>query len=142
MKFSGSDKKISLEQILDVEKKISLTFPEKLRETYLLANGGEPEPYVFRKNRVEAVVNEFLPLISKNSETAVEVYVELAQKKSLIPLYMMPFAADPGGDYFLVDTRKQNGEVHLYRHDTSAKNPILNLKIGIGEFWGLLEEEE
>ena len=64
----------------------------------------------------------------------------LVVKERLVPVTMVPFAVDPGGDYFFVDTTTTDGHVYIYRHDTAHEN-LRSLGCGFDEFLASLVEE-
>ena len=142
MRFVEPGRAIDAAELTEIESRLGLTFPMALRETYLAANGGCPEPYVYNGRHVETVVSELLPLISDEHGTAVQTYERLVRRLRLVPDRLFPFAVDGGGDYFFVDCAHQEGRVFFYRSDTACDNKLLDLGVGLAEFWAGLEEEE
>lgn len=142
MRFTGPENALDAKTLAEIESRLGLTFPAALRETYLAANGGCPEPYVYNGTRIETVVSELLPLVSDDHGTAVQTYERLVRKLKLVPCHLFPFAVDGGGDYFFVDCADEAGAVFFYRSDTASDEKLLDLGVGLAEFWQRLEEEE
>lgn len=140
MKFLNPEKKLSKQQIQRVELSLGIKFPSLLVEYYLKSNGGEPEPYVFQKGRLDTVVSEFLPLISNELDTSPEVYKDLVLSKQIVPNNLYPFAIDGGGDYFFLDLSDTKLATYFYMHDTVRKRPLVNLRMSFGEFWQSLKQ--
>src|SRR5688572_6272677 len=135
MKLLNPGKKLTRQAIERVAREFQLTFPDSLISLYLQANGGEPETYVFQKGSIDTVVTEFLALTSTEFDTSPEVYRDLVLAKQIVPKHLYPFAIDGGGDYFFIDTSDAKEGVYLYLHDTSRKNPLVNLKMTFADFW-------
>jgi len=139
--MKSDDLPLSLEQIWAVERQLGFALPESLKRSYLAANGGEPEPYVFENDDVDTVVSQFLPLISPKRSTSVDIYRRLVLQKQLVDSRFFPFAVDGGGDYFFVDVLTPEGEVYFYRSDNDPGDELLDLHMGLNKFWSSLREE-
>ena len=124
-----------------MERLLGFSFPEPLRSSYLAANGGEPDPYVFQNDDVDTVVSQFLPLVSSSRGTSVDAYRRLVKQKKIVSPHFFPFAVDGGGDYFFVDMRTPVGDVYFYRSDCESDQMLLNLHMSLDEFWSSLSEE-
>ena len=142
MKFINSEPPIGAREITNAETTFGITFPPAVRNLYLSANGGNPEPYVFETDKIDTVIAEFLPLKSSRKGTALKSYERLVLDKKLVPQQFFPFAIDGGGDYFFVDCSTSNGAVFFYKSDSAASDHLLNLKLGFEQFWGLLKGEK
>ncbi len=142
MKFDDTEPSITLQDVAVVEASLGIRFPATLRDLYIHANGGNPEPYVFENKNLDTVVTEFLPLISEVREAAVKVYKRLVLDKRLVPLHFFPFAIDGGGDYFFIDCSTADGAVHFYRSDSLKSEKLLNLELNFNTFWSSLKGEE
>jgi hypothetical protein len=101
MEFLNPDPALTEVQIKECETACGLRLPQALRETYLSANGGRPNPYVFEK-KIDTAISQFLPLMTKveRRETALDVYQDLVLERAIVPITYFPFAVDGGGDYF------------------------------------------
>ena len=121
---------------------MGLRFPQSLREHYLRANGGYPEPYIYEDDNVDTAVQACLPL-RRGKGSAIDVYEDHVLSKAFVPRHLFPFARDPGGDNFYVDTLSPLGMVYLYRHDVgTGEEPLVALNVGIDEFWSRLKPDE
>lgn len=139
MRFLGAKEPLTEEQLDAYEHRLGLTFPPPLRKHYLRTNGGSPEPYMYEDENVDTVVNDCLPLLPAG-ESAVSVYNDHVLAKGFVPRHFFPFAVDPGGDYFYVDTSSADGTVYLYRHDTAFEH-LIPLNVGLDEFWSRLKPD-
>lgn len=143
MRFDNPEVPITLDEIILIESKLTLSFPQELKEQYLFSNGGSPDPYVYEDDNLDTVVSSFLPLISsRGKRTAIDTYKNLVQSKKIVPRNYFPFAADGGGDYFFVDCDSNDGIVYFYRSDSADEDgPLLSLGVGAKEFWSRLKPE-
>lgn len=141
MKFLGSEPSISLAEIEKLEKASGFTLPISLRELYILSNGGSPEPYVFENDQLDTVVSELLPIASSKKGTSINAYQRLVLGKKIVPRQFFPFAIDGGGDYFFADCTTSDARVFFYRSDTADADHLLNLDMGLEEFWSFLKSE-
>lgn len=117
----------------EVQREFELTIPEVVKDFYLANNGGQPSPFMFRTEDHEIVVNAILPLISKRrSDTVIDCYVSLVLTKKLVPKSLFPFAIDPGGEFFFVDTDSPLGAVFLFNSDIME---IQKLSDSFVQFW-------
>lgn len=133
VEFIECEAPATAEEIEAVEKYVGYRFPAGLRRLFESANGGRPEPYIFRHGRIDTAVSECLPLrTGKNS--ALATYEILIRQKKLLPDNYFPFAVDGTGDYFFVDCTSADALVTLYVHDTAFEH-VVPLNIGIEEFW-------
>jgi hypothetical protein len=123
----------SNEQIDDLEHRLGLQFPADLRRLFREANGGRPEPYVYRDDNHDTDVSECLAL-RPGRGSALWTYELLVLSKQLVPRHFFPFAVDSGGDCFFVDCSVARSGVYVYVHDTAFER--LRLLCGsIDEFW-------
>lgn len=133
MKFTDCESSLTDDQIQAFEKELALTFPIGLRRHFGSANGGRPEPYIYRDENVDAVISECLPL-RYGKGSALSVYENLVIAKKLLPQHFFPFAVDAGGDVFFVDCLSSDGSVYVYQHDTAFEH-LVHLGVSIDDFW-------
>lgn len=141
MRFDNSERPVSERDIESVETTLGISLPAELRASYLLSNGGCPNPYVFENDEVDTVVAAFLPLKAAAQETAVDVYRHLVLAESVVAAELFPFAADGGGDYFFVDCSPDTGDVYFFASDTASGGELIALGLSVEEFWSGLKEE-
>jgi len=127
------------EEIDDLEKRIGFTLPLGLRELFRIANGGRPEPSVYRDDDNDTDVSECLALREGNG-SALWTYELFVLSKQLVPRTFFPFALDSGGDCFFVDCSIAQSPVFLYVHDTAFEH-LRSLNVSLEEFWDRLTEE-
>lgn len=145
MKFTSLDRIPSLDEIISIESRLGITFPESLRDLFLTFNGGIPDPYVFRIDDLHTVVSETLPLISEQGrDTALESYESLVLRKHIVPTNFFPFAVDGGGDYFFVDCQESEATVYFYRSDGffAPDDPLIKVCPTLTDFWDSLTSED
>ncbi|MFD0892904.1 SMI1/KNR4 family protein [Luteolibacter ambystomatis] len=145
MKFINVDKILTEEEVADAEKELGFAFPKALRLLFLQHNGGDPDPYVFKSDTLDTLVNETLPLVSsKGRVAALDTYRNLILRKMIAPKKFFPFAVDPGGDYFFVDCEKMEAPVYYYRSDSifSSGQPLEQISESLEQFWKELQPEE
>jgi len=140
MKVTDCEEPLTEGKVASFERELGLQFPPGLREHFLRANGGRPDPCVYEDDKVDTVVSEFLPL-RHGKGSAISVYQDHVLSKAFVPRHFFPFAVDGGGDYFYVDCSPGGGRVYLYRHDT-AYEPVVPLNVSIDEFWSRLKSNE
>ena len=140
---SVKDKDIQLSQsdIDAIQRKLKLKFPDILQCFFLRVNGGRPAKDLFNSGSVEAVVSEFLPLVSGNDHTAVQTYEHLVLKLGLLPKKMFPIAVEPTGDYFFIDCKNVDCSVYLFRHELGIKENVVDLGVTFGQFLERLEAD-
>jgi hypothetical protein len=139
VKFLNCLEPASEEQIDEVEKKLGFRFPDALRRLFREANGGRPDPCIYRDDKNDTDVSECLAL-REGKGSALWTYELLVQSKRLVPERFFPFGVDSGGDCFFVDCSSTDARVCLYVHDTNFEHVRL-LDIGLEEFWSSLVEE-
>ena len=97
-----------------------------VRDFYLAANGGRPEKDRFVYSEQMCTIQEFLPI--KHRRKGLTLEANLERVKSLLPDHLIPFAVDPGGDYFCFSTRLEEfGAIFAYRMDCHDKSKATKL---------------
>jgi len=115
--FSGPERPVTKRDLDKVEKRFNFSFPQALRNHYLRINGGSPERCLFPKDDDYCVVHEFLP-IKLGEDTLEETLQDLVIERHVIPGYLVPFAIDPGGDFYCFSIRKKDfGAIFLFVGD-------------------------
>lgn len=139
MLFTDCEDPITEEQVHAFEHELGIMFPASLIKHFCMANGGRPEPYIYRNNGVEIVVSECLPL-RYGKGSAISVYQNLVAVHRLVPRHFFPFAVDGGGDVLFADCSTLDGSVYLYIHDTAFEH-IIALGVGLDGFWAQLDTD-
>lgn len=110
-----------------VENRFGFKFPQDVRDFYLTTNGGRPEKDRFVYGDQMCTLHEFLPI--KHGKKSLTLESTLLRVRSLLPDHLIPFAVDPGGDFFCFSTREEDlGAIYFYRmdcHDPSRAAKLL-----------------
>lgn len=117
--FSKSRPAIAQSDIEKLENDLGIRLPEEMRSHYLRFNGGTPNLDWFpMMDDWDAIwIQKFLPIATRDAEepTIQSVYSRVAGNAGY-PRSLIPFAIDPGGNLFCVDT--DSGAVHYWLTDT------------------------
>ncbi|CAN7554142.1 SMI1/KNR4 family protein [Trinickia sp. LjRoot230] len=117
--FSKCGQALTQTDIEKLESDLGTRLPEAMRDHYLRFNGGMPTLDWFpMTDDWDAIwVHEFLPVGTRaGQEPAIQsIYAQVAGRAGY-PRSLIPFAVDPGGNIFSVDT--DNGAVHYWLTDT------------------------
>jgi SMI1-KNR4 cell-wall len=92
----------------EVERRFDFIFPEDLRKHYLRYNGGHPKKNRFINDGRTYILHDFLPIKASKIATlsTLEKCIEwLKVDKQIIPMYLVPFASDPFGNFFCFSTQ-------------------------------------
>ena len=124
----------------EIEQRFGFKFPQAFREHYLVHNGGSPDKNRFAGENGRFIVHDFLPMKRSALVTldTLETTVQcLKIDQQLIPVHLVPFAVDPGGDYYCFCTRQdEEGSIYLYRmdHFREPERAAEYLAPSLGEF--------
>lgn len=114
--FRNSSTTLKIEDILEVEEKTKLSFPDDLKQFYLFSNGGElsDERCVFiDAEDNDYLLKSFLPIKYPRLEDDVLLeYITVDFiKRNLIPTYFIVIAIDWGGFPFCYNLK--NGAIYF-----------------------------
>ncbi len=144
-KFTDTEASVDETTLQRVEKELEFTFPEQFREHYLAFNGGHPERRQFRKDDTIFLVNQFHPLRhGHRNDTFEYICRDLRNDEGIIPWHLIPFADDPGGDYFCFSTKPgEVGAIYYFcgEHIDEPEGPLTFLSDSLREFIEQLEED-
>ncbi|HEM7889322.1 MULTISPECIES: SMI1/KNR4 family protein [Burkholderia cepacia complex] len=128
-KFANCASGISVVDFENVEKDLGYTLPVAFRVQYLASNGGNPVNALFKNEDCgePLEVVGFYPIKYNTSayETKDSLLLEhyrVMFGRGVIPANLLPFAHDPGGNFFCIDM--SDGEVVFYA--TDALDPDLS----------------
>jgi hypothetical protein len=121
-RFHGCSQPIGDADLDACEALLGRKLPDDFRQHYLRYNGGIPAKALFPANcDWEALeVAGYYPIRRKQGTTEpqfsllIEHYHLMCTKK-VIPVSILPFAFDPGGNFFCLDLHE--GSVHFYATD-------------------------
>lgn len=129
--FRGCSQPIENSDLDACEKALKRMLPRDFRQHYLKYNGGIPEDNLFPGNDEwePLEVTDFYPVKYKKSaadhESSLLIeHYHLMRAKEVIPDGMLPFACDPGGNFFCLDL--DDGTVYFYA--TDAFDPTLSVE--------------
>jgi hypothetical protein len=123
--FKYNSPPLKASDIDEVESRFGFKFPQEFRELYLQCNGGRPERDRFVDERGTCIIDEFLPIKRGKYGPPLEDAIQHVKiDKALLPDYLVPFAIDPGGQYYCFSTRSADfGAICLYRMDGRRQGP-------------------
>ena len=122
-KIVDSAERLTAAQITAVERKLGRRIPSAFKKFLTMHNSGWPDPPDFRMrkgNKIElGAIKSFLG-IGTREETVNLDYV-LSVFSDRMPPHMFPVARDPGGNFIVVSTRRNdNGKVFFWDHEHEA----------------------
>lgn len=146
MQFEGTYPPLTAKDIDEFELNFGVRFPEDLRRHYLRVNGGEPIPSTFLIGEDRYDVQEFLAIKYAPAACSLEhMYRELVVENPHFPKDVIPFAVDPGGDFFLYNIANSDGQILFYNseyYDDPERSLVL-LAPSLSAFLdGLVEEDD
>jgi hypothetical protein len=134
--FSECDPAATTEDVDALERNLGFAVPDAIRKLTTSANGGRPNPNIYRDSLACTDVSECLAL--RDGKGSIWwTYELLVLTKKAVPVHYLPFAVDSGGNTFFVDCR--SGTVHLLLHDPTFRS--CSLSVGLDEFWSRLVEK-
>lgn len=143
--ISESYKSLANEEIVNVQASLGIRIPDEIRKFYLENNGGIPSPHLFRKDEEYYAVHQFLPIkYGKKNETLEDIYRNVVLENNYFPNYLVPFAIDPGGDYFCFSLKENEpGAIYCYVNDyyDDETRSVVYLSPNIKSFLENLQEE-
>lgn len=119
--FIKSGLPLKRDTLSEVETELRFAFPDEFIKFYLAQNGGRPLEHLFRTENSVLIVSYFFPVADLASENRFEkVFRDLKVSGGIIPAFLVPFACDPGGDFFCFSSRNEDfGAIWLFQLDYS-----------------------
>ena len=109
--LTETERPIDERYLSEIENRLGLRIPPDIRAHYLRYNGGSPTRYLFKRGDRTFVFQEFLPF--RFGDYRVEdAFYDLKTSQGLLPANLVPFAIDPGGDFFCFC--EQTGEIYFF----------------------------
>lgn len=114
--ISQTNRPVDEATIKRIEKRLKITFPEEIRQHYLTFNGGVPARTWFENDDFDTLFGEFLPIVhGRRGDTVETVCEDLCIEQKVIPRFLVPFAADQGGDYFCFSVKADEpGAIYFF----------------------------
>ncbi|BAU52171.1 SMI1/KNR4 family protein [Mucilaginibacter gotjawali] len=140
MKFLQLSKKLTYEELKEVENQLGVSFTPNFRDHYVKYNGGYPvnRNYLW-PDGVKTRINHFFSIRYKGFTQLEEAYMDLFVIEQILPVGFLPFASDDGGDFFCISTLpdKYNAIFFCDMHHYDAEifeNYFTQLSISFNDF--------
>lgn len=119
MIFLETSPAIDRAYIAQIEKELAITFPSDFVLHYLQYNGGYPEADTYKwANNESTTINAFYSFKYEGFDRIESVYENLVLTENHLPLGIVPFATDDGGNFFCISVRnKDYGKVYYFNND-------------------------
>ena len=119
MIFLETSQPLTRADISEVEKELGIAFPNDLVMHYLNYNGGYPEGDTYQwKSGEVTTINTFYSLKYDGFGRIETTYKNLVLDENYLPIGIVPFATDDGGNFFCISTRgKDFGNVYYSNND-------------------------
>jgi len=107
--FQGCERAITDSDLDAVERRLGINLPLDLRQHYLHFNGGRPVPSFYLFDGGVYKVEKFPPIKYGKQELTFEAtYARLVLGNDDFPENLIPFAYDPGGEFFCYSVAKSS----------------------------------
>ncbi len=105
--------------IEELEKELGFELPEMFKEHYISYNGGYPENDKYKsKDCRTTTINTFSSIKYEGFSRLEEVYKNLIIDELYLPMGIIPFATDDGGNFFCISARKNDyGFIYYCNND-------------------------
>lgn len=127
-----------------LEHMLGFSFPVEVRVHYLRYNGGSPTRNLFKADDRVFVVSQFLS-ISHGKVLFETSFRHLKEDHNILPNHLVPFAMDPGGDYYCFSTRPEDlGTIWFFigeRYEDPARASVYLAK-SLTDFVNQLVEDD
>ena len=143
--FDDVQRQIDESILVEIQQELGITFPPEIKKHYLTYNGGCPKRYVLRRDANTYVVQEFLPIKYGRDEQLLleDAYRDLVRDRHVIPQYLIPFAIDPGGDFFCFSTRHEDlGAIFFFQGEYALDKPERSVDYLASSFADFVEHLE
>jgi cell wall assembly regulator SMI1 len=148
--FENTAQTLTSDELDRVLGELGIDIPGDLKAHYLAYNGGNPKKYLFHDGDVIYVLQEFLPVKYASAGRRFEDVIhdlqdDLKRGCKVLPDYLIPFATDPGGDYYCISNRSEDlGSIFIFRgeHFDQPDRACKKLANSLREFIDEMTEEE
>lgn len=114
-----SDSPVPDSEIRRLEIALGLDFPSSYRNFLSVYNGGSFKECIFPDSRIgPLIVVSFFSVDGANADRLHAVFQNMG---GFLPASCVPFADDPGGNIFFIDTA-DHGRVYFWDHETRERN--------------------
>ncbi|SFN43125.1 SMI1 / KNR4 family (SUKH-1) [Candidatus Pantoea varia] len=118
-KIHDSKDMVSEQDLVNVEKQLSIKLPDSYRDFLKKYNGGYPQPdgFDFANGEDGSSVDKFLEISDSKNESLIEYFNKY---KNRIPKNYAPIAKDPGGNLILIGVNGENAEIYFWDHENEV----------------------
>ena len=103
MEFLEFSKKLTRKELEEAEEQIGVSFTQDFRNHYERYNGGYPvKRYFLWPSGDKTRINHFFSIKHKGFTQLEEAYTDLFVFEQILPVGLLPFASDDGGDFFCI----------------------------------------
>lgn len=119
MKFVETSRALDKADLDSVEQEFAIVLPPEFKEHYLNYNGGYPEKDTYTwPNGERTTINAFASIQAEGFSSLEEMYRDMVIRESYLPVGIVPFATDDGGNLFCISSREQDfGAVYYHNND-------------------------
>ena len=119
MNFLETSQKLNRSDIAEVEKELNVNFPHDFIVHYLNYNGGYPQSDTYQWTSGErTTINTFFSLKYDGFDKIETVYENLVLVEKYLPIGIVPFATDDGGNLFCISVREKDfGNIYYFNND-------------------------
>lgn len=141
LSFRRNAGNIDLPQIDEIEKKYSIRLPPDYKDFLVRYNGIYSNEDTFVKGENIYTVQGFYPIGHSESYTGLDTAISIS--KEFLPMHMVPFAYNPGGNYFLLSVGSDDyGKVYFHFSDAEPGYEFELLANDFTEFINTLKTYE
>ena len=123
--FSNAKAPVELSQIENLERYISLKFPESYKNHLLKYNGGQCNPNVFNFTEngesTQSNIDWFLAIYDGEYDNLQDYIKDYKIDEKRLPNHILPIAHDPGGNLICISCgRKDYGYIYFWDHENEV----------------------
>ena len=142
-----TSKSVTEADLQELEQVFNIKLPLSIKSHYLIYNGGFPEKSLFiDKDGDEYSVDYFIE-VKHNSGNDLFETLRLLHDPEVMPLWLIPFGYEAGGNLFCMSTRvEDNGVIYYYNHEfeygDDPENHVTYLSPSLLEFINSLKYDK
>ena len=116
MIFLETSEQLQAADIKTVEATFNIRLPIDFTKHYLEFNGGYPEKadFTWQNNQGTTRINCFFSIKHEGFNSLESTYQQLVIDEEYLPIGIVPFAADDGGNFFCISARKGDYDCVYY----------------------------
>lgn len=119
MVFLETSPALNQSEIEEAERKMSVIFPDEFKKHYLEYNGGYPEKDIYVwSDGGRTTINTFSSIKYDGFQNLENSYRNLTVLEQYLPVGVIPFATDDGGNFFCISAREKDyGNIYYCNND-------------------------